>query len=697
MYKKIISLTLAMLIFSVSAFAMVTNPVVLTQVSETVFPWSDGTSKIETLTYGDEVHSANLTQWDGTVAESLQGAGTEASPYLISNGSELAKFGEIVNGGEFAAWAVLTSDIHMGNHDMGTVNWKAYQIGKENAYSGTFDGKGYSIINLRFQSNSAPFHGLFGTVSGTVKNLDLTNIFYTNTGSLSTLSFIGGLCTNLVGGKLENITVDGEIKNNNDTAKAPILGGIVGRANGVCSITNCYSNVDINLSRGEAPSTSVQTNAQSYGVGGIVGTVFTDAVVTITNCGNGGDINAPLNHRVAGIAGSVRGVYGTNVTAASCYNTGNITGQTQVAGIFGWVSGVGAFDTNAYNTGTIVARDTENPWASGIANNVQRTASTLGYFYNSADVQVKATEDSADVFAGLRAGLLFTKNENTSGYNIRSQKYYVSSEYKYETADTSEGAEPGATIMANKNVYGAKDGGRSEGNKYISDFTTQAVVDTLNTSYPGTFALDCGINGGKPIFTWQSENPQLLAGQFLIAENKSVKLTLDSPGYIQLTAQSLDAKNVEISVCDEDGDVLDTKKISKKGATMILTFDTGAAAEVTVKTSGRAIVSKELSDQTSGLEMNQLTNNNTKVIKTVIATEALNDGDNAAMVYVHYLEDGTIRGIYYKNIKITNGYAIGKVDLSSVVIKSGDYLKAYLWKGGDKLAPVLRTPAQLDN
>ena len=111
MVKKILSLTVAIMLFSVTALAVVT-PVTLAQASEEPAPvWADGTSKIESLAIGDNTHLADLEQWDGTVADSLQGAGTEASPYQISNGRELAKFAAIVNGGEASAWAVLTSDI----------------------------------------------------------------------------------------------------------------------------------------------------------------------------------------------------------------------------------------------------------------------------------------------------------------------------------------------------------------------------------------------------------------------------------------------------------------------------------------------------------------------------------------------------------------------------------------------------------
>ena len=698
MIKKITLLSLALILFSVSAFASVSNPILLSQETEKEYSmWTDGTSEIESITSGTNVHMANLEAWDGSVSESLQGAGTEDSPYLISNGKELAKFAQIVNGGEASAYAKLTSDIHMGNHDYTVVNWKNFQIGKETAYTGTFDGCGYTIYNLRYQSNAAPYHGLFGTVSGSVKNFTLSNILFTNTAAGSTGHFFGGVCSLLAGGSVENVVVTGEFRNNSDSSKINIFGGIAGRADDVSSITNCYSALNIDLSRGVAPQESVQTNGQSYGVGGILGTAYENASVTITNCGFGGEINAPLNHRVAGIVGNARGTYGTVLTISNCYNTGDITANCQVAGILGWINTPGAFETHAYNTGTIVARNVATPWASGIANNVTRTSSTPGYFYNSADVQVKETEESADAFNGVMAGLLFTKNEATTGYNIRSQKYFVNSAYTYAVPDTSEGAEEGATVLANKNVYGAKDGGRSDGNKYVDSFSTEYIINTLCTTTPGAFVSDVGINGGKAILGWQAENLQLTEHKYEIGENAALEVSLSEPGYFQVEVTAIGTDKPVIVLADEDGEVIETKKAGNIGTTLVMTFNTGDETVVNLATQGRAIVKKNLITQSSGTDMLQLTNNNSKVIRFTAPAENLEAGDTAAVFFMYCAQDGTVKDIYYRPAIVTTGGNVSaKVDLSSIVIKAKDYLKAFVWDGSS-YNPDLRTPEILNN
>ena len=62
----------------------------------------------------DVTEFTNLDVWDGSVAEKLDGEGTEASPYLISNGSELAL---AISGNEADKFYKLTNDIYL--NDMG--------------------------------------------------------------------------------------------------------------------------------------------------------------------------------------------------------------------------------------------------------------------------------------------------------------------------------------------------------------------------------------------------------------------------------------------------------------------------------------------------------------------------------------------------------------------------------------------------
>jgi len=111
--------------------------------------------------------------WVGNIAEKFAGGtGTESDPYQISNGAELAYLAQQVNGGTTYAdsFFTLTADIDLNNQA-----WTP--IGNENgfdvklAFSGTFNGDGYTVSGLNVPDTYCP--GLFGqiSISAAVQNL----------------------------------------------------------------------------------------------------------------------------------------------------------------------------------------------------------------------------------------------------------------------------------------------------------------------------------------------------------------------------------------------------------------------------------------------------------------------------------------------------------------------------------------------
>ncbi len=110
--------------------------------------------------------------------------------YRIGNDAELFAFAEMVNGGAKDANAVLTADIDLKGKPWTTITETAFYgndkgYGENLGYSGTFDGAGHTIRNfvLHNSASTPEFSlGLFGTVSGTVKNLGVENVTFTNSG-----------------------------------------------------------------------------------------------------------------------------------------------------------------------------------------------------------------------------------------------------------------------------------------------------------------------------------------------------------------------------------------------------------------------------------------------------------------------------------------------------------------------------------
>ncbi len=91
-------------------------------------------------------------------------------------------------------------------------------------YQGEFDGKNHKISNFTIATNSAELTaGLFGTVSGTVKNIIIENASFNNNGSYDGrfAALCGQLLTN---GLIENAVV----YNSNINANGKIAGAVVG-------------------------------------------------------------------------------------------------------------------------------------------------------------------------------------------------------------------------------------------------------------------------------------------------------------------------------------------------------------------------------------------------------------------------------------------------------------------------------------
>ena len=104
-----------------------------------------------------------------------------AEYYQISKCPELAWFRDQVNVGHLDINAILTKDVNCyANTEMDTnlvSNWVVIGDSVSHAYNGIFDGAGHSIKNIAVLKESNLF-GLFGYVSGTVKNLRTDNFFY---------------------------------------------------------------------------------------------------------------------------------------------------------------------------------------------------------------------------------------------------------------------------------------------------------------------------------------------------------------------------------------------------------------------------------------------------------------------------------------------------------------------------------------
>ena len=226
------------------------------------------------------------------------GTGTAADPYMIATGGDLQQIKS-----DPAAYYKLSNDIDCDGMDF-------YPIA---GFSGTLDGDGHSVNNLRLVTHSNSTTGIFSdTYQATVKNLN----FY-NAKMLLSGSHEAGLIAATAGNSVfDNIHVRRLTATGNDFSGE--FGGLVGKMWTKSSISGCeVAAADIDL-----PSCP--------DAGGMTGDIRTGC--TITSCACSGNMTA--NSTLGGIVGTT--TTGDEVISF-CHVDANLKAENTVGGIVGFL------------------------------------------------------------------------------------------------------------------------------------------------------------------------------------------------------------------------------------------------------------------------------------------------------------------------------------------------------------------------
>ena len=214
-----------------------------------------------------------------------------------------------------------------------------------NVFAGTFDGCGYTVSGIYTgttdgKGNTDTVQGLFGIVSGTVKNVTVS-------GCITGKIVVGGIAAHLEGGKIENCTNDAIVYadggqtaksgEENGVSKGGAVGGITGYAKNGSSVTNCTNNADITCAN----------SAKGGRCAGIIGLIETSDTVAVENNANNGNVKAYQYSA---------GIVGMDASSTSpinaCLNTGNITGYSSGKAYVGGIVATCSSDiSNCYNRG----------------------------------------------------------------------------------------------------------------------------------------------------------------------------------------------------------------------------------------------------------------------------------------------------------------------------------------------------------
>lgn len=337
--------------------------------------------------------------WNGKIAEECfkNGAGTNASPYLIEDGKELACFAKSVNEGNTYEneYVSLSNDIILNENVIVNDNlnenytdfkeWTPAGNSYDKFFSGTFNGDNHYISGI-YINDSSTYKGLFGsTKNAKISNLKI-NDSYIKTGAYAG-NVVGFASNNITANNIEtngiiNVgstgagivgfsTNNSEIKITDCINKAKIIGnsnmgGIIGNASSVKSIEvkNSY-----NIGNVEG----------SNSVGGIIGSSSYAKEILLENVYNKGNINNTGGNS-SGIIGSLSSDSTAINKLNNVYNVGKVSGSYSVGGIIG--NSYSSIEiNNAYNKGEIVGGNQRLGGLVGYANSL-----TLKDSYNLGNV-----------------------------------------------------------------------------------------------------------------------------------------------------------------------------------------------------------------------------------------------------------------------------------------------------------------------
>ena len=286
----------------------------------------------------------------------------------------------------------LSGNYKLGN-DLDLSDYGAWTpIGGSTAFSGTFEGNGKTIKGLTVNTSSQ-YGGLFGNVSGTVKNLNVKGTVTVNMSSSSATSVYAGLVAGNVGifGTVDSCSAEGNVTATLSCSSSSFIapkgnvyaGGVIG------SSSSFYEFSELSHKSGTVTATAKMTNkgnAFAY-AGGVAG----KSGATIVDSYNKGDVSATATASSGETNAYSGGISGYGKNFATSYNTGDITASGTTVANAGAIAGYATGKaTNCYYLSGCATKafggysaDTA-PTATGLSSaNSKKKASYAGFDFDN--------------------------------------------------------------------------------------------------------------------------------------------------------------------------------------------------------------------------------------------------------------------------------------------------------------------------
>ena len=455
----------------------------------------------------------------GTEAAAISGSGTEESPYVITSAAEL----QAVND-DLDAYYVLGNNISLSGRTF-------EPLGNEwdGPFTGTLDGKGFTVSYLTVNRTDLKYAGLFGYMEGTVQNLKLDNINISGgryAGGVAGAVGVGGLITDcevlsgsvsvsgspmemaaggitgLCEGTVTRCSNGASVMATHQAKVDNYAGGIIGYLRSDITVEQCHNSGYV-----EAATSSNQDSNHSYsyaGAGGIIGRIENYRVQIIGCANSAAEIRVTNGHYrfIGGIVGfasiseivieqcnnsstidsyntyygSSGGIIGhgsnSDISLLSCENSGKITGRDS-GGIAGYISSGTTNIDMCKNYGTITGKDNYSGGTGGSAGGI------LGYCYADASPTISNSINNGNVY-GYRVG-------GIAGYINGSVILSINNGTITHSADTTRYGGVGAICRYGSAVDCVNTGTVYDFNNTID---SQAALEISNNKTEGMAALE---------------------------------------------------------------------------------------------------------------------------------------------------------------------------------------------------------------
>ncbi len=454
--------------------------------------------------------------------------------YEIYNENQLAWFSDKTAGDNTTEKVKLMADLDMGGFPF--VPICAGDGGPK--YSGVFDGNGHTIKNLYINSDSAvtvPLKtsknnrnkyaqnvGFIATLSGTIRNIVFENVLIEASQDYGKIIAnkdnpisVGAVVGWMPGGKVDGVQVSGVIST---SGTGQGVGSVVGYSEGSASISNCYSEADI------------QTSGEEVYVGGISG--YAKGSVSISSVVFNGTVeNSGTENASAGVVGQIAS--GT-LTVKNCYyDSTAVSSGVAVGTPSGSTSG-----TDNLNSEDVVCTLNGGTWNKTTSTCTDETSDI--WSVGQSDISINGSDGFKVIFnanggsfaSGAKTSKIVAKGASITASEIGEPAYsgYFFAGWNL-SADATEAGDLG-TATAKDTIYAVWDAGYTVTfRSTMGKFADSSSVKTIQVAKGGTVSIDSvpgkyvDAEGAKYYFVgWSNVQKEAYDAEYVLSDADTLHL-----------------------------------------------------------------------------------------------------------------------------------------------------------------------------